>query len=249
MDGTNGTYQHTHFVPQPAPPPQRGAFGERTEMQSLLRGEDAPLEHRGPFALIEALLKRPLNVMHEVRETYSMSMKLGALVLVSMALVGVIVATSAGGAQLFIVPLKVSVGMFACALICLPSLYIFTALSGSEASLKETFGALMLGVAITGVLMVAFAPVSWVFTQATDSTQFLGGLHLTFLFISAMLGMRVTRRALAARTGHSVPANMIWTIMFVLVVVQMTTTLRPLVGPWDGTLFAPRQFFLVHWFT
>jgi hypothetical protein len=38
-----------------------------------------------------------------------------------------------------------------------------------------------------------------------------------------------------------------WGLIFVLVILQTTTTLRPLIGPFDGVLLGERMFFLAHW--
>jgi len=39
----------------------------------------------------------------------------------------------------------------------------------------------------------------------------------------------------------------LWSPLFLLVVVQMTTTLRPLVGRAGSELIQPRSFFVAHW--
>lgn len=216
---------------------------------ALLEGTDEPLPFRGPFAVVEGLLKLPANVMYEVRTGRSMTWKLTVLVMLSMAITGLCLAAFSGGLQLFAVPLKLSLGMTFCALICLPSLHIFAALSGGRLAVRETWGALLLGVGLTSVLLVGFAPVSWVFSQATDSSALVGALHLFFFLISAIFGLRLTRRALVARAGRPVPALALWSMIFVLVVVQMSTTLRPLAGPFEGFALAPKQSFLEHWFS
>lgn len=231
-----------------AAPPPSSRPEPRATYVTLLAGEDAPLPSRGALAVVEGLLKLPANVMHEVRHGASMPWKLTAVVVTTMLVTGLCLAAFSGGLQFLMVPLKLSLGMLACALICLPSLYIFSALSGGgRVSLREAFGALMLGVALTGVLLVGFAPVSWVFSQATDSAGVIGALHLIFFLVSAHFGLRLTRRALAERAGRPVPALALWTFVFLLVVVQMSTTLRPLAGPFEGLALAPKQFFLEHW--
>jgi hypothetical protein len=40
----------------------------------------------------------------------------------------------------------------------------------------------------------------------------------------------------------------VWMIIFTLVVIQMTTALRPLVGTADTFLPTETKFFLAHWF-
>lgn len=212
----------------------------------LLRGAEGPLG-RGPFAIVEGLLKAPARVFFEIREGRGALLSLGALVLVCMSLTGLVMAAFSGGLQLLWVPLKLSAGIFFCAAICLPSLYIFSSLAGARQSLRETWGALLMGVALTSVLLVGFAPVSWVFSQATSSSAFMGGLHLVFLLISSYFGLGLVQRVLAAANGRPLRGTMLWSLLFLLVLLQMTTTLRPLVGPWDGAALHDKQFFLAHW--
>ncbi len=42
---------------------------------------------------------------------------------------------------------------------------------------------------------------------------------------------------------------LVWAGVFFLVVLQLSTTLRPLVGEFDGLSLADKQFFLEHWGT
>jgi len=39
----------------------------------------------------------------------------------------------------------------------------------------------------------------------------------------------------------------IWTVIFILVMIQMTTALRPLVGRSESFLPGEKKFFLDHW--
>ena len=55
---------------------------------------------------------------------------------------GVVAGTFSGGTQLWAAPVKIAAGLMISALICLPSLYIFTCLSGSQARLVEVCGLL-----------------------------------------------------------------------------------------------------------
>jgi hypothetical protein len=211
-----------------------------------LRGDAVPLG-KGPFAVVEALLKAPARVLHDVQHGRGALFKLTALVLVTMIVTGLVMASFSGGLQLLAVPVKLGLGVFFCALICLPSLYIFSSLAGAEQSLKETWGALLMGVALIGVLLVGLAPVSWVFSQATTSPIFMGVLHVVFLLIASWFGLGLVHRALAAANGRPIKGSVLWSLLFLLVVLQMTTTLRPIVGEYDGAIFHEKQFFLAHW--
>jgi len=232
------------YVPRPSPTPP---LAPQVQPQVWLAGENAPLPRRGMFALLDGLLRLPANLMFELSTRPLTHLRLGLLMVAALALVGVFVGAFGGGYQLLAVPLKLSLGMTFCALLCLPSLYIFVCLSGGSHGLRETAGALLAGIALTSLLLVGFAPVSWVFSQATDSSALMGGLHLFFFLVSAHFGLRLTRRALANIGGRPVPALGLWTLVFLMVVLQMSTTLRPLVGPFEGIALADKQFFLTHW--
>ncbi|MEM9074873.1 MAG: hypothetical protein AAGE52_40625 [Myxococcota bacterium] len=202
------------------------------------------------FSVVGVLLRSPASVVHAMRERRDILWKLGIVTFLSMVVTGVVMAAFSGGLQLLWVPLKLSLGFFVSALICLPSLYIFTSLSGGRQSLRETWGALLMGITLMGILMVAFAPVSWLFSQATSSAAFMGSLHVCFFFVASYFGIGLIRRSLAMGAGGATPrGTAIWSLLFLLVALQMSTTLRPLIGPDDGLLFHPKQFFLVHWIT
>ena len=85
------------------------------------------------------------------------------------------------------------------------------------------------------------------FSQATSSVAFMGALHLLFLAISSTFAIGLLNRVLTAMNRRPVRGIGAWGFLFVLVVLQMTTTLRPLIGPYDGQLFHDRLFFLAHW--
>ena len=64
-------------------------------------------------------------------------------------------------------------------MICLPSLYIFTCLSGSRRGWPRC-GLLIGLVMLMTILLVGFAPVAWLFSQSTESVAWMGALHLVF---------------------------------------------------------------------
>lgn len=61
-------------------------------------------------------------------------------VLLGMAAYGLVVGSFSGGAQIWIAPTKIMIGTVLSSLICLPSLYIFTCLSGIDARLRTVTG-------------------------------------------------------------------------------------------------------------
>ncbi len=97
--------------------------------------------------------------------------------------------------------------------------------------------------ALTALILIGFAPVAWVFTQSTDSLAFMGALHLLFLAIALRFGLRPLLRAAAKDSGYL----KLWGLLFVLVSLQMTTTLRPFLGTAPTLLPIEKKIFLLHW--
>src|SRR5258708_11126509 len=125
----------------------------------------------GPLVAVEAILRAPRRIMYQLRQPGPGRLIL-AMLMVSILcslIYGLVVGTFSMGTQLWAAPVKIAGGLLISALICLPSLYIFTCLSGSQARLAEMFGLLAGLLMLITVLLVCFAPVAWLFSQSTDS--------------------------------------------------------------------------------
>jgi len=133
------------------------------------------------------------------------------------------------------------------ALICLPSLYIFTCLSGSQARLVEVFGLLVGLLMLMTLLLVGFAPVAWIFSQSTESLVWMGTLHLVFWFMATVFGLRFLAAGFSRSNARSYAGFYTWVVIFLLVTLQMTTALRPILGTADTLLPKEKQFFGAHW--
>src|SRR5712671_4603710 len=172
------------FEPTPPPPLQ----GQRPLGDDP--AERMPLPHA--FAAIEALLRQPRRLLFQLRQPGAGRLIAGMLftALACAAVYGVVAGTFSGGTQLWAAPVKIAAGLFISAAICLPSLYIFTCLSGSQARLAEVCGLLAGLLMLMTLLLVGFAPVAWIFSQSTDLIGWMGFLHLMFWFIATLFGVR-----------------------------------------------------------
>lgn len=204
-----------------------------------------PLEDRSLGAIFDALLRSPARLLGAVREGGT-TPKLILITVLGLAATGVAMATWSGGAQMGVVPLKLALLASITAFVCLPSLHVLSALSGGAQSIRETVGAMSMGVALTAVLALALAPIAWVLSAATNSLALAGSLYLVVFLIAAGFGLGLVRRALATSAGTAVRGLGAWSIMFVVVALQLATTLRPIVGPFDGLVLHDRTFFLAH---
>lgn len=203
----------------------------------------------GPLAAVEAILRAPRRIMYQLRQPGSGRLIM-AMVMVSILcslVYGLIVGTFSMGTQLWAAPVKIAGGLLVTALICLPSLYIFTCLSGSEAKLSEIFGLVAGLLMLMTILLIGFAPVAWLFSQSTESVVWMGVLHLIFWFISTMFGLKFLDAGFSHYKAKTSAGLYTWVIIFILVAVQMTTALRPIVGKADTFFPTQKKFFLSHW--
>lgn len=198
---------------------------------------------------IEAILRQPRRVMFQLRQPEAGRLIAGMVFLaVACSLVyGVVAGTFSGGTQLWAAPVKIAGGLMISALICLPSLYIFACLGGSQARLVEICGLLAGLLLLMTLLLIGFAPVAWIFSQSTESLAWMGALHLFFWFIATLFGLRFLRTGFSHSQARSHAGFYTWVIIFVLVSLQMTTALRPLVGKSDAFLPTEKKFFVAHW--
>jgi len=211
-----------------------------------------PTDHvaiAGLTGAVEAILRQPRRVMHQLRQPGAGGV-ISAMLFVSAVcalIYGVVVGTFSGGTQLWAAPAKIAAGLLFTGVICLPSLYIFACLSGSQARLVEIAGLVAGLLLLMTVLLIGFAPVAWLFSQSTNSLAWMGALHVSFGLIATFFGLRFLSTGFAQTQAKSLLGLRVWSVIFVLVALQMTTALRPLVGTTNTLLPTEKKFFLAHW--
>ncbi len=242
MNTGDASYHPTPPIIPPAytPPRPQPPLGELPE-------EREPIP--GLVGAIESILRQPRRVMYQLRQPGSGNLVLSMLLVavVCIAIYGVVAGTFSLGTQLWAAPAKMAAGMLISAVICLPSLYIFTCLSGSQARLGEMCGLLAGLLMLMSILLIGFAPVAWLFSQSTQSITWMGTLHLIFWLIATIFGLRFLQAGFSHSKARSVSGLNTWIIIFVLVVVQMTTALRPIIGTAPTLLPTEKKFFLSYW--
>jgi hypothetical protein len=202
-----------------------------------------------PIGAVEAVLRQPRRLIFQLRQPGSGPL-IGGMLLVAILcslVYGVVVGTFSMGPQLWAAPVKIAAGLMISALICLPSLYIFTCLSDSQARLAEMCGLLAGLLMLMTILLIGFAPVAWLFSQSTQSVAWMGSLHLMFWLISTFFGLRFLQAGFSHSQARSRAGLYTWIIIFLLVALQMTTALRPIVGKADTFLPTEKMFFVTHW--
>ena len=226
------------FTPHPAYPPQSPA--PRVE---------PPLPEKLVLrALVEALLRSPRGLVRRLADPgHGAFLPFLGLAIVSLLVFGAVLGSFAMGQQMWAAPVKITGGLLIAGLICFPSLYIFSCLAGSQAGasqLAATFAGML---ALAGLLLLGFAPAVWIFTQATDSLGFMGVLAIVPWFIAVIFGFRFLRDAVGSTGAISKGPFTVWSCIFLVVTLQMTTSLRPILGRSNRFLTDEKKFFIQHW--
>ena len=75
----------------------------------------------------------------------------------------------------------------------------------------------------------------------------MAALHIGLWAIGIIFGLRLLE-AMGHLLGRSARTHLkLWSVIFIVVCLQMMTTLRPIVGTSDHLLPTEKKFFLAHW--
>lgn len=203
------------------------------------------LSFRGLF---EALLRHPKHLAgHDLLGQAGSLARLAALAVLAILVFGFVLGTFAWHDQIWAAPVKLAGGLLFAGLICFPSLYIFSCLAGFQASAVRLSGILGGMLALAGLLLLGFAPAIWIFTQGTTSFGFMGTLAVGSWLIAFIFAARFLGQALRVNGATQKGPIAIWSLIFLLVTLQLTTTLRPILGTSDRFMTTEKKFFLQHW--
>ncbi|MEK7951860.1 hypothetical protein [Luteolibacter soli] len=230
----------------PAPPPH-SPYGAQAQAPAP-RVEPPLPEKLDMRALFEALLRSPRALVGRLADPgHGAFVPFLIIAVLSLIVFGAVLGSFAMGTQMWAAPVKITAGLLIAGVICYPSLYIFSCLAGSQAGasqLAATFAGML---ALAGLLLLGFAPAVWIFTQATNSLGFMGVLSLGAWFIALIFGLRFLRNAVSSTGAVSKGPFSVWSIIFLLVTLQMTTSLRPILGRSNHLLTDEKKFFIQHW--
>lgn len=216
----------------PQPPPLEAPLPEKLDLRILF----------------EALLRRPHDLVARLASPgHDATPRFALITLVSFLLFGVVLGCFAKHEQLWAAPLKISAGILIAGAICFPSLYIFSTLAGAKTSVTQLAACLAGALALAGLLLLGFSPAIWIFTESTDSFAFMGFLALAAWGVSVVFALRFLLAAIRSTGGSQAAPLGIWCAVFLLVTLQMTTSLRPILGRSDDLLTSEKKFFLQHW--
>lgn len=216
-----------------------------SDAQSPLLVAEAITEPRGVLGPLNDLLTQPLAVVHRARRGMGFApLRLFGGAVACCALYGAAAGFFTGGDQILVSAFKAPLIVALSLLLCLPSLYVFSALAGARWSWRA-FLAVTAGFAGTlGLLLAGLLPIAWLFSLSSRHLSAVTWIHVFLWVLALLVGWRFLRRALAANGVQS--GMFLWVLLFCIVSFQVTTFLRPVLWhPTGSALFrtAKMSFF------
>ena len=119
--------------------------------------------------------------------------------------------------------------LFAFAL-CLPSLYVFSCVSGATLRAGQIVAAGAACLATAGMLLAALAPVLWLFAVSSSSAAFLTALAVLLAVPAVWLAVRPAIGLQTAGGVRSTAGLRLWLAVLAVVALQTVTLLRPMLA-------------------
>ncbi len=224
--------QDTTTTTSAQPPPLEPALPEKLDMKGLF----------------EALLRRPHALIARLADPgHGATRMFAATAAISFLLFGLVLGCFAKHEQLWAAPVKITGGLLFAGVICFPSLYIFATLAGARVTLTQLVACLTGALALAGLLLLGFAPAIWIFAESTDSFGFMGLLAVAAWLIALFFALRFLKALVVATGGTQNGPLFVWSFVFLLVSLQLTTSLRPILGRSETLLTQEKKFFVQHW--
>jgi len=184
------------------------------------------------FRSLDQLLRRP----NDSEGLNPVALLLGAIL--CYALYGVASGFFQGGWGIGLAVMKIPLIILGSMALCVPSLYVFTALSGADYTPRSFASAIAGFCGVAGLLLLALMPVIWLFSVSTISLAFVVWLHITVWLVTLFFAHRFLARTAPGARG----AIGVWLFLLFFVSLQMTTYVRPVL--WrraDEPLFATEK--------
>lgn len=215
-----------------------------------------PLEEQPDEAghIVTDLLKNPVRVARTIATDHpgllNASLGLLAIALVCHAIFGAAIGLFVGWNVALMDAAKAPMIALFSLLLCFPSLYVFSCVAGSPLSLLQTLALGCSCQAMVGLLLIGLAPVGWLFAVSTASLPFVVILSFGIWLIAIIFADRYVGKLKAVSLFANQVGIKVWFFILVVVSLQMTTCMRPLLGS-SGKMGLPekKMFFLEHFFS
>lgn len=192
------------------------------------------------FSTLITLLRDRPSFLEEIRNGTKLESKIVALIVASslfFAIYGAIVGASNGWQQMLLSTVKLPALYLLTLLICLPTLYFFDILFGSQASFKQYAVLSLTTVSVISVLLFSFAPVTLFFLISIRDYHFFLLLNVAIFALTGFIGVQLFYRGVKSvmKFDEKTPPIrqrllLFWLVLYGLVGSQLGWTLRPFFG-------------------
>lgn len=197
-----------------------------------------------------ALLKAPSWLVARIdddQELLGRALRMGFWGLVFHAVFGLALGLFGGWPVAFMAAAKSPLIALCSLSLCLPSMYVFACVGGMPLSLTQAAALAGAVLAVTGLLLLALAPVAWLFAVSTTNAGFVVLLTLLIWFVAIGFARGFLGRLKASAHLSRLSGLNWWLLIYILVTWQMTTFMRPLLSLGaSGWWTKEKQFFLVY---
>lgn len=197
-----------------------------------------PDEAWAPSRFLEMVLRYPqafYDALAEERMTGTFIGQLFVFSVMLFAFYGALMGLFGGWVQAAASFIKMPLLFLATLAICLPSLYIFNLVLGSQLKFLPMVALLLYAVCLTAALSVSLAPVAFFFMICGSDYRFMVLLHVAILAVSGLVGLVGMYRGLKAlceKAGGYGTGRVfrVWVFLYAIVGAQMSWLMRPFLG-------------------
>ncbi len=192
------------------------------------------------FGIVEKILRNRINFFNEIREGIDIPGKLRAMVISSItffALYGAVMGSTHSLWQTLSSGVKLPILFLVTLFVCVPSLYFFSLLFGSNQSLSQGLAVILTGITVTSVLLLSCAPITLFFILSTSQYQFFKLLNVTIFSIAGLMGIIFIYQGMKVVSGQELEGAstrkwvlFFWMFVYAFVGGQMAWTIRPFIG-------------------
>jgi hypothetical protein len=205
----------------------------------------------GAEGIVTALLKAPVKVADVIagggKGASGPVLALLAVGVACHAVFGVAAGLFAGWPVAAMDAVKAPLVAVCSLLLCFPSLYVFACVAGAPLTIPQTFALGCSCLAMVGLLLVGLAPVEWLFAVSTENLPFIVILTVLIWLVAVSFGARYVGKLAAHPLFRRQAGIKMWFLIFVVVTLQMTTCMRPMLArPENGWRVGGKKFFLSH---
>lgn len=186
----------------------------------------------------QLLLRTPDKLFEKIQAGEDLDMQIQYFALYALlfsTVYGLLLGMYAGGFQMLASMLKIPLLFFGTLFLCLPSLYVFNVLLGSQLSFRQTLAILLASTYLMSAILASFAPILFFFILTTSDRPFVsfatfGTCSIAGLFALMFVwkGMRFLAEKNEAKSSARV--LLIWSLIYAIVGTQFAWGLRPFIG-------------------